>query len=105
MGMRANLPHPLPSPPSPSATAPGVALDHQLPAWSTSPIHGLVPPASMQSSFPLPEGEGGEPKRATRALLYSGRGEVDENLYSGRKEGEGEGARGEDKSTKYRITL
>ncbi len=31
--------------PSPSATAPGVAL----------------PPASMQSSFPLPEGEGGEP--------------------------------------------
>jgi len=34
-----------------------------------------------------------------------GRGEVDENLYSGRKEGEGEGARGEDKSTKYRLTL
>jgi L-aspartate oxidase len=34
----------------PSATAPGVAPDHQLPARSPSPMHGLVPPASTQST-------------------------------------------------------
>ncbi|HJW82398.1 MAG TPA: tetratricopeptide repeat protein, partial [Acidiferrobacterales bacterium] len=33
-----------------SATAPGVALDRQLPARSTSPFHGLVPPPSLEST-------------------------------------------------------
>ena len=51
----------LPSP-HPSATAPGVALDRQLPARSTSSIHGLVPPASMQSS--PASGRGGVGKTA-----------------------------------------
>ena len=43
-----------------SATAPGVALDRQRLARSTSPIHGLVPPASMQSCA-----------RGARMSLYS----------------------------------
>jgi hypothetical protein len=43
---------------------------------------------SPSPSFPLPQGEGGEPKRATRALLYSGRGEVGGNPYFGRGEAE-----------------
>ena len=47
--MRASLPW-FALTPALSTHAPGFALDRQLPARSTSPIPGLAPPASMQSS-------------------------------------------------------
>jgi cobyrinic acid a,c-diamide synthase len=65
-------------PPSPSATAPGVALGPCSRQDSTSAIHGVVPPASMQSSFPLPQtGEGnlvrlGIAQDAAFAFYYPG---------------------------------